>query len=171
MSTQQSIVIRPMQPSDIDAYLGLVMELATYENMADKVKANAASIKRDFFAPHPKVECLLAFDGTTAIGYGVFHAIYSTFSGQHGVYVEDIYLQPAYRGSGQGKRMMNHIFQIAQERGWDYARFITLDWNEPTLQFNKKIGAVAEPEWVLHYLPSENMSKLVNDNQTQKIAS
>jgi GNAT superfamily N-acetyltransferase len=169
-NNNQNIVIRPMQPADIESYLGLVMELATYENMVDQVKATAAAIKRDFFCADPKVEALLAFDGDKAIGYGVFHAVYSTFQGNHGAYIEDIYMQPAYRGSGLGKRLMTEIFRIAQDRGWNYSRFITLNWNEPTLQFNKKLGAIQEPEWILHYLPGDNMAALV-DKTTNKAAA
>ena len=162
MLSNQNITIRPMRPTDIDAYLGLVMELATYEKMADQVKATPDAIKRDFFSANPRIEALLAFDGDKAVGYGVFHPIYSTFNGNHGVYIEDVYLQPAYRGGGLGKRMMTEIMTIARSRGWNYARFITLNWNEPTLAFNQKLGAVTEPDWLLHYLPADNMNTLLD---------
>lgn len=162
MSQTSSLTYRTMQPADVDAYLGLVTELANYEKMADQVKATAADITRDFFSETPQVEALLAFNGDEAVGYGVFHPIYSTFRDRHGLYIEDVYMKPEFRGGGAGKRMMAEICSIALERGWDYSKFVTLNWNEPTLAFNRKLGAEQEADWVLHCLPQEGMQRLVD---------
>ena len=150
-------VIRPATPADIPLILQLIGELAEYEKLAHEAKARAEDIQTHLFGPRPYAECVIAEAGTTdesrePAGFALFFHNYSTFHGKPGLYLEDLFVRPPFRGRGIGKRLIAHLAALAVER--DCARFewSVLDWNTPAIDFYRSLGAVGMEEWTVQRL-------------------
>ncbi|HVZ54795.1 MAG TPA: GNAT family N-acetyltransferase [Pseudolabrys sp.] len=142
-----SLTIRPARPSDIDLVFTLVRELADYEKLTHEIDATPEAIAEALFAPEPKLFCDIAeWEGAPA-GFAVWFLNFSTFRGRHGIYLEDLFVRPAYRGKGIGKALMQRLAQHCVER--DLARFewAVLDWNAPSIAFYRSVGAQVMDEW------------------------
>lgn len=152
--------IRPATLGDTEEIRALIYELALYEKAPEEAKATAADIEQSFFSKDPKVFCdLVEVDGAIA-GCAIWFLNYSTWQGKHGIYLEDLFIRPEYRGRGYGKALLKHLAAICQERGYGRFQWWVLDWNTPSIEFYKSLGAVAMDEWTVYRVSGDELSKL-----------
>jgi GNAT superfamily N-acetyltransferase len=154
------MLIRAATIEDTDEILALIYELALYEKAPDEAKATAEQIHEFFFSESPKVFCdLVEVDGAIA-GLAIWFLNYSTWQGKHGIYLEDLFIRPQYRGAGYGKALLNHLAAICEERGYGRFQWWVLDWNEPAIEFYKSLGAVAMDEWTVYRVSEQALTNL-----------
>jgi GNAT superfamily N-acetyltransferase len=146
---QPSFTIRPATPDDVPAIVGFVRELAAYENLSHEVTATVEQMRDQLFGPTPRAEVLIACENGIPVGLALFFHNFSTFLAKPGLYIEDIYIQPAHRGKGYGKALMISLARLAVERGCGRFEWTVLDWNQPSIDFYKSLGAELKPEWVI----------------------
>lgn len=152
--------IRPATVTDTDEILALIYELALYEKAPDEAKATREQIIESFFSDNPKVFCdLVEVDGSIA-GLAIWFLNYSTWQGKHGIYLEDLFIRPQYRGRGYGKALLKHLAAICEERGYGRFQWWVLDWNQPSIEFYKSLGAVAMDEWTVYRVSEHALTKL-----------
>ena len=144
------LLIRPANAADTQLILALIRELAVYERAPDAAKASAADIDRALFSEHPKVHALIAEWNGEAVGFAVYFFNFSTWTGKHGLYLEDLFVRESVRGRGVGKALLVRLAAIALEN--DCARFewSVLDWNEPAIGFYKSLGAKPMNDWTVY---------------------
>ena len=163
---QPAISIRPATLADVPAILGFIKELAEYERAPNDVVATEADLVRDLFGERPCCEAIMGLvrethDGPdVARGFALFFHNYSTWRGHKGLYLEDLYVQPAFRGVGLGRALFARVAQIAVERNCPRLEWNVLDWNEPALGFYRALGAEAMAEWTIHRLSGDVLTKL-----------
>lgn len=158
-----SLTIRPARPSEAELIFDFVCELADYEKLRHEVEASVADIERDVFGPNPRVFCDIAeWDGAPA-GFALWFYNYSTFRGRHGIYLEDLYVRPAYRGQGIARALMRHLARRCVEEGLGRFEWWVLNWNEPAIRFYRSIGAVPMDEWTVQRVSGEALAKLAGD--------
>ncbi|MCC2597850.1 GNAT family N-acetyltransferase [Pusillimonas sp. MFBS29] len=142
--------LRPARPDDIPCILGLMREMAEFEKLTDIFKATEATLHNSFFSEHPAAHCLV---GTTAsepdvpVAYIMWFHNYSSFLDKRGLYLEDLYVQPAHRGQGLGKMALQHLARMAVEQDCGRFEWVVLDWNQNAIDFYKHLGADILPEW------------------------
>ena len=142
--------IRPARKDEASIILQLIKDLAEYEKAPDEVKAGEKEIIETIFADNPKVFCdLVEVDGDIA-GMAIWFLNYSTWQGKHGIYLEDLYVKPEYRGRGYGKALLQHLAGICNERGYGRFQWWVLDWNSPAIEFYHSLGAEAMSEWTVY---------------------
>ena len=152
-----AIAIRPAIAADADLILRFIRELAIYEKAEDEVVATAEDIRRTIFDEGAAHALICTVDGTAA-GFAVYFFNYSTWQGRKGLYLEDLYVTPALRGSGAGKALLQQLARIAVDEGCGRFEWSVLDWNEPALKFYEAIGASPMPEWVKHRLAGKALA-------------
>jgi GNAT superfamily N-acetyltransferase len=144
-----SIQIRKAEEKDIPLILSFIKELAHYEKLSHKVEADELKLRDTLFGDKPFAEVLIAeLDGTPA-GQALFFHNYSTFLAKPGIYLEDIYVKPEFRGKGIGKRLLLEIFEIAVQRDCGRVEWSVLDWNKPAIDFYESLGAFPLKEWLI----------------------
>lgn len=152
--------IAPATESDLPVILDLIQALAEYEKLAHVVTATQERLRETLFGSKPAAEVLLAhWDGECA-GFAVFFATYSTFLAQPGLYLEDLYVKPHLRGKGIGLALLKCLARVAAERGCGRLEWEVLDWNQPAIQFYKKLGAAPLDEWTRYRLTGEALKSL-----------
>lgn len=139
--------IRSATPADAGLVLGFVRALAEYENLLHEVQASEADIARDLFGPDPKVFCEIAEWDGAPVGFSLWFYTYSTFQGRHGIWLEDIYVDPSMRGKGIGKALLVNLARRCLAEGLGRFEWWVLDWNEPSIAFYKSQGGVMQDEW------------------------
>ncbi|MBS7663018.1 GNAT family N-acetyltransferase [Pseudomonas lalucatii] len=144
--------IRPAQPADTDLILALIRELAAYEKLGDQVVAQPAQLLEHLFGPRPHAEVLIGEVDGQAAGFALFFHNFSTFLGQPGIYLEDLYVRPAARGAGLGKALLTRLASLAVERGCGRLDWGVLNWNEPALGFYRSLGARPQDGWTNYRL-------------------
>ena len=142
-------LLRPAGPADCGEIDRLVHELAVYEKLAHQKVGTAADLERALFGPRPAAEAILAERGGRAVGFALFFTTFSTFLAKPGLYLEDVFVEPAHRGHGIGKAMLRHLAQLCVERGCGRFEWRVLDWNEPSIRFYESLGGRVLPEWEL----------------------
>jgi GNAT superfamily N-acetyltransferase len=157
--------LREAVPGDAEDIERLVRELATYEREPDAVVATAADFTTALFGEHPLVHCLIAEvdeagDGPRTAGFAVWFVTFSTWRGRHGLWLEDLFVSPAYRGLGLGRALLARLAGIAVERGYERLEWNVLDWNAPALGFYRRLGAEALDAWTVHRLTGEALREL-----------
>jgi GNAT superfamily N-acetyltransferase len=154
------MTIRAARLDDVDEILALIYELALYEKAPEEAKATREQIIENFFCENPKVFCeLVEIDGEIA-GCAIWFLNYSTWLGKHGIYLEDLFVRPQYRGKGYGKALLKYLASICDERGYGRFQWWVLDWNEPSIEFYKSLGAVAMDEWTVYRISGQALKKL-----------
>jgi diamine N-acetyltransferase len=144
-----SLAIRAARREDSALIFALVRELADYEKLSHDVDATEADINSALFADVPRLFCEIAeWDGQAA-GFAVWFINFSTFRGRHGIYVEDIFVRPAFRGKGIGKALMSRLARRCVDLGYARFEWAVLDWNAPSIAFYKSIGAQVMDEWTI----------------------
>lgn len=162
MSTAAS-VIRPATPADVPLILTLIRELAAYEKLEHEVVATEAGLADALFGARPVAEALIAdVDGEPA-AYALFFPNFSTFLGKPGLYLEDLYVRPAFRGRGIGRALLRHLAGIAVARGWGRMDWAVLDWNAPAIGFYERMGARILPDWRTCRLTGEALERLARE--------
>lgn len=152
-----TLTIRPAQPSDAATILGFIRELADYEKALHEVEATEDSTRAAIFGEGSVTHGLIAERDGEAIGMAVYFFNYSTWQARNGLYLEDLYVTPAARGSGAGKALLRRLAQIALEKGCGRFEWSVLDWNEPAIKVYEAIGAEAQSEWVRYRLTGEKL--------------
>lgn len=147
--------IRPARPNDAAAILNFIRELAVYEKAGDEVTASEDDILESLFGPASTAHGLMAEWDGEPIGFAVYFFNYSTWQGRNGLYLEDLYVTPARRGSGAGKALLRRLAGIAVENGCGRFEWSVLDWNEPAIRVYEAIGAQAQPEWIRYRLAGD----------------
>ncbi len=142
-------MIREAVPEDVPAILGLIRELATYEREPDAVTATEALLHEALFGADPKAFCHVAEADGAVVGMALWFLNFSTWLGRHGLYLEDLYVRPAYRGRGLGRDLLATLARIAVERGYQRVEWVVLDWNEPAHAFYRSLGAEPMDEWTV----------------------
>jgi GNAT superfamily N-acetyltransferase len=144
-------ILRPAAPADVPAIVGLIRELAVFERLEHLVVTTPESLLPHLFGPHPAAEVVVAEatdgDGPRLVGFALYFTNFSTFLGRPGLYLEDLYVQPAFRGSGLGKRLLQHLGALGVERGCGRFEWSVLDWNENAIRFYEKMGATVMQDW------------------------
>jgi len=154
------LVIRPALPADVPQIGQLIRELATYEREPAKAVATDEDLLRDGFGPQPRYFCLIAeWDGAAA-GFAFYFHNYSTWLGRWGLFLEDLFVRPAFRGRGIGKALLVELARIAVREGCGRINWHVLEWNTPALQFYESLGARALRDWVIMRLDGEAIERL-----------
>lgn len=154
--------IREAQKEDVNLILELIKELAAYEKLTDKVTASEDVLYDSIFVKK-KAEVIIAEYEDKPIGYGLYFYNFSTFLGKHGVYLEDIYIKPEYRGMGFGKNILSFIAKRGKEQGCERFEWACLNWNEPSIKFYKQMGAHPMDEWVIYRLENKALNDLAEE--------
>lgn len=148
---------------DVPEILAKIRALALYEQAAEEVRATPESLTEWLFEKRAAETVMVELSGVGVVGIAVFFQNFSTWTGTGGMYLEDLYIDEAYRGGGLGRKIMAHLADICVERGWQRLDWTCLDWNEPSLGFYKSIGADQMTEWVHHRLTGANLSALAQE--------
>ena len=156
----KNFTIRPATIVDVPIILQLIRDLATYERAPNEVTATEAQLVDVLFGEKPVAEVLLAFEDEMPIGFAVFFHNFSTWLGKPGLYLEDLFVKPEARGKGYGRALLIYLAKIARDRGCGRMEWAVLDWNEPAIQFYKKIGAQSLDEWQIFRLTRDGIAKL-----------
>ena len=143
------IRIVPAQASDVPVILEMIKALADYEQLTHEVVATEDDLRQSLFGPRPAGEVVLAYAGDTPIGFALFFHNFSTFLGRHGLYLEDLFVVPEWRGKGVGKQLLAHIAAIAESRKCGRMEWAVLDWNESAIAFYRRMGAHVLDDWRL----------------------
>ena len=139
--------LRPAAPADLPAIVGLIRELADFEHLSHLVVVTPESLQPHLFGDKPAAEAVVAEVQGSVVAFALFFTNFSTFLGRPGLYLEDLYVQPAHRGAGLGKALLQHLGALAVERGCGRFEWSVLDWNENAIRFYEKMGATVMPDW------------------------
>jgi len=159
-SADPNFQIRSASRADIPIILQLIRDLATYERAPNEVSATEHELTEVLFGEKPAAEVRLAFESNTPVGFAVFFHNFSTWLGRPGLYLEDLFVKPEYRGKGYGHALLVELAKIARDRGCGRMEWAVLDWNEPAIQFYRKLGARPNEEWTIFRLTSEGIAAL-----------
>lgn len=139
--------LRPATPEDVDAIVGLIRELAAFERLEHLVVVTPEILRPRLFGPRPAAEVVVGEVGGQVVAFALFFHNFSTFLGRPGLYLEDLYVQPAHRGTGMGKALLQHLGALAVARGCGRFEWSVLDWNESAIRFYQRMGATVLPDW------------------------
>ena len=154
--------LRPAGASDAGLILELIRELAGFERLSHEVVADAAALRRHLFGERPAAEVLIAEVGDAPAGFALYFPTFSTFVGKPGLYLEDLFIRPAYRGRGIGRAVLIHLSRLAVERGCGRLEWSVLDWNERAIGFYRELGARPMSDWTVFRLDGEALETLAS---------
>lgn len=152
--------LRPATPADVPAILRCIRGLAEYERLAHECVATEAQLHATLFGPAPAAEVVLATLGEETAGFALWFRSYSTFLAQPGIYLEDLFVFPAHRGQGLGRRLLAHLARTAVERGYGRVEWAVLDWNVDAIRFYESLGAVPMADWTTYRLTGDALPAL-----------
>ena len=152
--------LRPATIDDVPLILQFIRALAEYERMLDDVVATEDMLRETLVGARPAAEVILCFEGELPAGFALFFHNYSTFRGRPGIYLEDLYVRPEFRGRGYGKLLVTPRARLCVERNCARLEWSVLDWNTPSIEFYKSLGAVPMDEWTVYRLTGEQLAKL-----------
>jgi GNAT superfamily N-acetyltransferase len=153
--------IRNAGPGDIQVILNLIRDLAIYEKEEDQAKATAEQIHEALFSSQPTAYCeLVEVDDGEIAGFALWFKNYSTWTGTAGIYLEDLFIKPEFRSKGYGKALLIYLAKKCIENGWYRFQWWVLDWNEPSINFYKSLGAVPMDEWTVFRVSGEALTRL-----------
>ena len=154
------MLIREATPADVPAIMQLIHDLAEYEKAPHEVETNEGEIAAALFADQPKVFAhVIDLDGEV-VGMAIWFLNFSTWLGKHGIYLEDLYVKPEYRGRGYGLAMLKYLAAICVQRGYGRFQWWVLDWNTPSIEFYKSQGAIAMDEWTVYRVSGDALKEL-----------
>jgi GNAT superfamily N-acetyltransferase len=158
--------IRAARKGDAASILVLIKELAAYEKLAHEVIATEQDIDKQLFGTHPHAEALVAEYAGKPVGFALFFHNFSTFLGRPGLYLEDLYVKPEFRGRGFGKKLLAHLAKLALQRGCGRFEWAVLDWNTPAIRFYESLGAKIVDEWKINRMTGEALRKLAQNAES-----
>ena len=153
-------MIRPARPDDAPAIYQLIRNLAEYERSLPEVTGTEADLRSSLFGPDPAVFAHVAEHEGEVAGFALWFLNYSTWTGRHGIYLEDLYVRPGLRGTGYGRQLLAELAALCIERGYARLEWWVLDWNEPARGFYDKLGAIRMDEWTVHRLTGAELAAL-----------
>ncbi|MEV5982041.1 GNAT family N-acetyltransferase [Streptomyces sp. NPDC052114] len=155
-------MIRTATPADIPVIHALVRDLAAYEKALDEARATEEQLREALFGERPAAYAHIAQDDTTgeAVGFALWFLNFSTWRGVHGIYLEDLYVRPEARGAGHGKALLTELARICVARGYERLEWSVLDWNEPSINFYRSLGALPQDEWTVYRLTDGALAEL-----------
>lgn len=160
MADANDVQIRAATEADVPLVFDLILELAEYEKLADKVAGDAEILRRTLFEEEAAEALLIETSDGEAIGYAIFFTTFSSFECRSGIWLEDVYVRPEHRRGGIGRAVMEHLAQLAHHRGHVRLEWVALDWNEPALNFYEGLGAKRLDDWIIHRLEKDGISRL-----------
>ena len=163
--TTRPFHIEHARAEHVPLILDFIRELAAYERLSDNVVATLAGLEDELFGPKPVAEVLLAFEGTEPVGFALFFSNFSTFLGQRGIYLEDLFVRPKARGKGYGKALLRELARLAVLRRAGRLEWAVLDWNAPAIGFYEALGALPMTEWKIFRLTGDSLQRLAGDEQ------
>ncbi len=163
MSSSSEFRIESATESDIPLILTFIKGLAEYEGLAHEVVATEEKLRESLFGPRSSAEVVIAYSATEPVGFAVFFHNYSTFLGQSGLYLEDLFVLPEWRARGVGRRLLGYVANIAVTRDCGRLEWSVLDWNEPAIRFYRALGARPMDEWTVYRLAGEALERLSED--------
>jgi GNAT superfamily N-acetyltransferase len=154
-------MLRPAVEADLDTIIELIQALADYEREPDAVRLDREELRRHLFGPRPHAEVIIAeTERGESAGFALFFHNFSTWEGKPGIYLEDLFVRPELRGHGYGKALLGELARLAVERGCARLEWSVLDWNEPSIQFYKALGAVPMDEWTTYRMTGAALREL-----------
>ncbi len=160
MTETATLRIAPCVPADVPAIYGMIRELAEYEKLLHEVAATEDDVRQALFGVPPAARALVARMDGEAVGFALYFFTFSTFVGRQGIWLEDLYVRPAWRKQGVGGRLLARLAQVTLERNCGRLEWSVLDWNAPAIDVYKAIGAVGKDEWTIMRLTGESLQKL-----------
>ena len=151
-------LLRAAEPRDLPAIVGLIRELADFERLSDLVQVTPETLQPHLFGERPVAECLVGEVQGQVVAFALYFTNFSTFLAKPGLYLEDLYVQPAHRGSGLGKALLTRLAGIAAERGYGRFEWSVLDWNENAIRFYQRMGATVMPDWRICRITGEALA-------------
>lgn len=155
----EHVTIVPARPDDVPIILGLIKALADYERLSDQVVATEAGLRVQLFGDRPAAEVVLAHVDDTVVGFALFFHNFSTFLGQPGLYLEDLFVVPEWRGRGVGRQLLAYLAALAVERRCGRMEWSVLDWNTSAIGFYERLGATLMKDWKLCRLTGESLAR------------
>lgn len=156
------VILRPATRTDVPVLFDLIKALAEYEKLSHAVTGNADSLEKHLFGERPYAEAILAECGGQVVGWVLFFYNYSTFLTQPGIYIEDLFVLPEYRGRGIGKSLVAHVALLAVKRGCGRLEWSVLDWNQPAIAFYQGLGADVLPDWRICRVTGDSLTRLAS---------
>lgn len=156
-------VIHEATATDVPLILSFIKGLGEYEKLNHEVVATEEGLCESLFGENPKAEVILGFYQNEPVAFALFFHNFSTFLGKPGLYLEDLFVKPEYRGKGFGKVILTYLAKLTRERNCGRLEWSVLDWNEPALKFYRSIGSRRMDEWTVQRLDGENLEKLANE--------
>jgi GNAT superfamily N-acetyltransferase len=147
--------VREARESDLDRIRQLIVDLARYERAAHEVKTTTEQLRVALFGPQPAAYALVAESDNQVVGFALYFRNFSTWEGVHGIYLEDLYVQEAHRGTGWGRALLTALASIAVTRGYARVEWWVLDWNTPSIDFYRRLGATPMDEWTVFRLTGD----------------
>ena len=151
--------LRSATPRDLDAIVGLIGELAAFEHLTHLLEVTPDKLMPHLFGERPVAECMVAELAGEVVAFALFYSNFSTFLARPGMYLEDLYVQPAHRGSGIGKALLMHLGRLAVARGCGRFEWSVLDWNANAIAFYESLGATVMPEWRICRIGGEGLAR------------
>ena len=168
--TTPALTIRPAEEQDTELIFRFIRKMAQYEKLEHEVDTSVSALRKALFE-EKQAEAIIGEAEGNAVGFALFFHNFSTFRGQRGLYIEDIFVDEAWRGRGYGKRLLLHLAGIAARRHCRRMEWVVLDWNAPSIAFYESLGAVPMNEWTVFRLSEEKilrLSRLVPDSESVK---
>ncbi len=159
-TTIPGFVIRPAAAADVPVILSFIKKLAAYEKLSHEVTATEELLRETLFGARPTAEVAIGYFEAQPIGFVLFFHNYSTFLARPGLYIEDLFVDEVYRRRGFGRALLLYVAQLAKERRCGRLEWAVLDWNEPAINFYKKLGAATMNEWTIYRVTGEALKKL-----------
>jgi GNAT superfamily N-acetyltransferase len=153
-------MIRKATVHDTAVICQFIRDLAEYERLSHEVVVDEIRLREHLFGPRPYAEVLLAEEGAEPVGFAFYFYSYSTFLSQPGIYLEDLFVRPAYRGHGYGKALLIELARLAIEKGCGRLEWAVLNWNEPSIKFYQSLGAKPLDEWTTYRLTGKSLHDL-----------
>ena len=169
MAAPDEFRIAPATEQDLPVILRLIKGLATYERLSHEVVATEASLHESLFGPKPVAEVVIGYVGAEPVGFAVWFHNYSTFLGRPGLYLEDLFVLPPWRGRGFGRQLLTHLAQIAVGGGCGRMEWTVLDWNEPAQRFYLSLGAQAMEAWKIYRVTGEALRALATGSSSTRV--
>jgi GNAT superfamily N-acetyltransferase len=160
------VTIRPARPGDAAVLLELFRELAEYEHLEHELDATEERLSEALFCERPAAEALIAELDSETVGYALFFPTFSSFLASEGVWLEDLFVRPAYRGAGAGRALLAAVAARVHERGGGRLEWAALDWNELALGFYRGLGARTMSEWITHRLAGDALERIADEAAT-----